>query len=408
MIKRKITSKLLLSLSDSPVVVIQGARQTGKSTLVKYLSEEIYPATYLTFDDLTILSAAQSNPLDFISAYSGSVIIDEVQRVPEIFLAIKRFVDRDRKPGKFILTGSANILFLPKISESLAGRVEILKLFPFSQSEISGTEKNFIDDLSSNHFNPLTFEIKKNNLTEKIIRGGYPEILTRKDLERLKAWFSSYITTILQRDVRDISNIEKLTDLPKLLSLLASRAGTLLNIAELSRSSAIPQTTLKRYMALLEATFMINLLPAWSGNLSKRIIKTPKVYLNDTGILSYLTGFEENKVTSDPLSWGRILENFVLMELIKQASWSRKNLSLFHYRSASGQEIDFIIEKDDGKIIAVEVKASSKVDDSDFRHIRTFAEENGKKFLRGIVFYTGSQIVPFSKNLFAIPVNALW
>lgn len=408
MIERKITSKLLLSLSDSPVVVIQGARQTGKSTLVKYLSEEIYPATYLTFDDLTILSAAQSNPIDFISVYTGSVIIDEVQRVPEIFLAIKRFVDRDRKPGKFILTGSANILFLPKISESLAGRVEILKLFPFSQCEISGTEKNFIDELSSNHFNPLTFEIKKNNLTEKIIRGGYPEVLTRKDLERLKAWFSSYITTILQRDVRDISNIEKLTDLPNLLSLLASRAGTLLNIAELSRSSAIPQTTLKRYMALLEATFMISLMPAWSGNLSKRIIKTPKVYLNDTGILSYLTGFEENKVTSDPLSWGRILENFVLMELIKQASWSRKNLSLFHYRSASGQEIDFIIEKDDGKIIAVEVKASSKVVDSDFRHIRTFAEETKKKFLRGIIFYTGSQIVPFSKNLFAIPVNALW
>ncbi len=329
MIKRKITSKLLLSLSDSPVVVIQGARQTGKSTLVKYLSEEIYPATYLTFDDLTILSAAQSNPIDFISAYTGGVIIDEVQRVPEIFLAIKRFVDRDRKPGKFILTGSANILFLPKISESLAGRVEILKLFPFSQSEISGTEKNFIDELSSNHFNTLTFEIKKNNLTEKIIRGGYPEVLTRKDLERLRAWFSSYITTILQRDVRDISNIEKLTDLPKLLSLLASRAGTLLNIAELSRSSAIPQTTLKRYMALLEATFMINLLPAWSGNLSKRIIKTPKVYLNDTGILSYLTGFEENKVISDPLSWGRILENFVLMELIKQASWSSKKFISF-------------------------------------------------------------------------------
>ena len=231
---------------------------------------------------------------------------------------------------------------------------------------------------------------------------------TRKDRTRQNAWFKSYITTILQRDVRDIANIEKLSDLPKLLSLFASRAGTLLNFAELSRSSAIPQTTLKRYVGLLEAIFMIHILPAWSGNLSKRLIKTPKLYLNDTGLLSHLVGFEPDKILSDALSWGRLLENFVLMELMKQASWSKFNLSLYHFRSASGQEVDFVVERSDGKLIAIEVKATSKISSADFKQVKTFANETGKKFLKGIVFYTGREAIPFAKNLFALPVDLLW
>jgi hypothetical protein len=249
---------------------------------------------------------------------------------------------------------------------------------------------------------------KKNDLANKVVTGGFPEMLTRKDRERQNAWFKSYITTILQRDVRDIANIEKLSDLPRLLGLFAARAGTLLNFAELSRSAAIPQTTLKRYISLLEAVFMIHILPAWSGNLSKRLIKTPKLYLNDTGLLSHLAGFEPEKVLSDALSWGRLLENFVIMELVKQSSWSKFNLSLYHYRSASGQEVDFIIERSDGKLIAVEVKATSKILASDFTHIKSFADETGKRFLRGIVLYTGKDAMPFAKNLFAIPVEALW
>jgi predicted AAA+ superfamily ATPase len=407
MIERKIKSQLLAALSDSPVVLIHGARQTGKSTLVKLLAESDYPAKYITFDDTSVLSAALNNPSDFISEHSENLVIDEVQRAPEIFLAIKSYVDRNRKAGKFILTGSANVLLLPKISESLAGRMEILRLFPLSQNEISENNKILINELSKERIN-LSHISTSNGLSDKVLSGGFPEMLIRKDRKRQKAWFSSYITTILQRDVRDIANIEKLTDLPRLLSLFASRAGTLLNYAEFSRSSAIPQTTLKRYVNLFEAIFMIHIVPAWSGNLSKRLIKTPKIYLNDTGLLSHLIGFESSRIISDGLMWGRILENFVFMEMLKQSSWSDFNLSLYHYRTASGQEIDFIIERNDGMLIAVEVKATSKIEVSDFNHIKSFAEETGNKFLRGVLFYTGSEIIPFSKNLIALPINTLW
>lgn len=408
MIQRKIKTKLLEALTDSPVVLIHGARQTGKSTLVKHIAENDYPAKYLTFDDAAVLSAAQSNPQEFIPAYEDNLVIDEVQRVPEIFLAIKSFVDRNRKAGKFILTGSANVLLLPKVSESLAGRIEIINLFPLSQNEINNTNYNLIDKLFENDFDPALKAPKKNNLTTKILTGGFPEMLARKERKRQDAWFKSYITTILQRDVRDIANIEKLSELPRLLGLFASRAGTLLNFAELSRSSAIPQTTLKRYITLLEAIFMIYLLPAWSGNLSKRLIKTPKLYLNDTGLLSHLTGFESERVFSEPLLWGRLLENFVLNELLKQASWSKFNLSLYHFRSASGQEIDFVIERNNGKLAAVEVKATAKINASDFNNIKIFADETGSKFLKGIVLYTGKEVIPFAKNMFALPIEALW
>lgn len=407
MIERKIKPHLMEALSDSSVVLIHGARQVGKSTLVKSLTESDYPAKYITFDDSSVLSAAQNNPHDFISGYSESLVIDEVQRVPEIFLAIKSYVDRNRKAGKFILTGSANVLLLPKISESLAGRMEILRLYPLAQNEISGDKRNLIDEISKDKFNPNKISTS-DDLINKVLSGGFPEMLTRKDRKRQKAWFNSYITTILQRDVRDIANIEKINELPKLLSLFASRAGTIFNYAEFSRSSGIAQTTLKRHVSLFEAIFMIQVLPAWSGNLSKRLFKTPKLYLNDTGLLSHLVGFESSRIHSDALLWGRILENFVFVEMLKQTSWSNFNLSLFHYRTASGQEIDFIIERNDGKLIAVEVKATSKIDAKDFNHIKAFEDETKDKFLRGILFYTGSEIIPFSKNLIALPINTLW
>lgn len=408
MINRKIKLKLIDALSDSPVVLIHGARQTGKSTLVKHLAENDYPAKYITFDDTGILSAAQNNPQEFLDSYVDNLVIDEAQRVPDIFSAIKSSIDKKRKAGKFILTGSSNVLLLPKVSESLAGRIEILNLFPLAQSEITGSDFNFVDELFKNGFKPNFNSRKKNDLVNKVLAGGFPEMLARKERVRQNAWFKSYITTILQRDVRDIANIEKLSELPKLLSIFAARAGTLINFAEFSRTAAIPQTTLKRYITLLEAVFMIYLLPAWSGNLSKRLIKTPKLFLSDTGLLSYLIGFEADKILQDPLSWGRMLENFVLLELLKQSSWSNFNLSLYHFRTSSGQEVDFVIERSDGKLAGIEVKASAKVSASDFNHLQVFANETGKKFLRGIVFYTGKETITFAKNMFALPVDMLW
>ncbi len=408
MINRKIIPKLLDALTDSPVVLLHGARQTGKSTLIKSIVETSYPAKYLTFDDPVILSAAKSNPLEFLSSYEEPLAIDEVQRVPEMFLAIKNIVDKKRKPGKFILTGSSNVLLLPKASESLAGRIEILTLYPFSQSEIEASEKNFIDEIFQKDLKHSNLSFKKNDFIKRVITGGYPEMQVRKEPERQNAWFKSYITTILQRDVRDLANIEKLSDLPRLLRIFASRAGTLLNFAELSRSSSIPQTTLKRYSTLLEAVFLSVSLPAYSGNLSKRLIKTPKQYLGDSGLLSHLNSIDKTKISSEPLIWGRTFENFILLELLKVASWSKQNISIYHFRTSSGHEVDFVLERGDGTLIGIEVKASSHVDNKMFESLKMLEGETSRKFLRGFVIYTGSEVVPFAKNLFAIPVSAMW
>ncbi|MBU2585664.1 MAG: ATP-binding protein [Bacteroidetes bacterium] len=408
MINRKITPKLLDALSDSPVVLLHGARQSGKSTLIKSLTETSSPAKYLTFDDPVIFSAAKSNPIEFLEAYEENLAVDEVQRIPEIFLAIKNIVDKKRKPGKFILTGSSNVLLLPKISESLAGRIEILTLYPFSQSEIESTEKNFIDKIFQKDFKFSNQIGKKNDLFKRITTGGYPEMLSRKEIERQNAWFKSYITTILQRDVRDLANIEKLSDLPKLLKIFASRAGTLLNFAELSRSASLPQTTLRRYSTLLEAVFLSVSLPAYSGNLSKRLIKTPKLYLGDSGLLAHLISLDKAKIYADPLIWGRTFENFILLELIKSVSWSKHNISIYHFRTSSGHEVDFILERSDGSLVGIEVKASSQVNSKMFDSLKVLAEETGRKFLRGFVIYTGNEPVPFAKNLFALPASVLW
>ncbi|MBN2103894.1 ATP-binding protein, partial [bacterium] len=357
-------------MKDTPIIFLNGARQSGKSTLVKWLCQEKYPARYLTFDDSNVLAAASADPEGFISGIDGPVIIDEIQRVPELFLAIKKSVDQDRKPGRFILTGSANVLLLPKLADSLAGRMEILTLWPFSETEILETTTNFIQKIFHDDL-PKSFQkLNRKHLISRLVTGGYPEAFDRKNDSRREQWFSSYVTTILQRDIRDIANIEGLTAMPRLLSLLATRAGSLLNYAELSRTSTIPQSTLKRYMTLLETTFLIKPLPAWSANLSKKLVKSPKVMLCDTGLSCYLTGADQQKLTEDPSTVGSILENFVCMELCKQISWTEKKYQLFHFRSATGDEVDFVIEDMAGNIAAIELKSRETIKSDDFKGIK--------------------------------------
>jgi len=409
MIKRNLENRILTALQDSPAIFINGARQTGKSTLVKAITETAYPASYATFDDINILSGAKSDPKGFIKNISLPVALDEVQRVPELFLPIKAEIDRSRKPGRFILTGSANVLLLPHIADSLAGRMEILTLYTLSQGELEGVKENFIDVLMSD--NPIPSRLTpldRTALIGKIVKGGYPEIFTRETAERRNTWFGSYVTTILQRDVRDLARIEGLTVLPRLLSLLAVRSTSLLNIAELSSSAAIPQTSLRRYLTLLETTFLIKFIPAWSSNLGKRMTKTPKVILCDTGLLAHLIGIDTNRMENGNNSVGSLLENFVAMELIKQTTWSSTQPQLYHFRTTRGQEVDIVLENRKGKLVGIEVKASSTVTVSDFKNLKMFSEIAGKKFHRGIVLYTGSETVPFGDRFFAVPVHALW
>lgn len=410
MIPRNITHAVLEALADTPVVLINGARQTGKSTLATYLAEGVHPARYLTFDDVTVLAAAQTDPDGFVRSLEGPVVIDEVQRVPELFRAIKAAVDQDRRPGRFLLTGSANVLLLPTLSESLAGRMEVLTLWPFSQGELEGRKETFVDRLFAAHLPPvagLAEEQTQVGLWERVVRGGYPEAVVRSTARR-RAWFNAYITTILQRDVRDLANIEGLTAMPRLLALLAARAASQLNYSEVSRSSGIALSTLKRYMTLLEATFLVQPLPAWHTNIGKRLVKTPKLFLGDTGLAAHLVGLNEVGVETNRTLWGALLENFVAMELKKQITWSERQPSLYYFRTQTGIEVDFVLEDATGALVGVEVKAGASVSGGDLKGLRMLAEARPEAFRRGVVLYGGREVVGFEPNLLAVPVQALW
>ena len=408
MIPRHITSSILESLADTPVVFLNGARQTGKSFLVKWLASGAYPARYITLDDIGTLAAAREDPSGFLAGLDGPVILDEVQRAPELFLGIKNLVDRDRQPGRFLLTGSADVLLLPKLAESLAGRMEILTLWPFSRGEIERRKEGFISAAFSEDFSvPAYIEENREELLSCIGMGGYPEMQTRTAQFRREVWFESYVASILQRDVRDIAQIEGLTVLPRLLALLAARSTALLSYAELARSTGLPQSTLKRYMALLETTFLLQFLPAWSGNLSKRLVKSPKLVLNDTGLVAHLLGIEVAKFVKPELI-GLLLENFVVMELRKQATWSRRRVRFYHFRTHAGREVDIVLEDAAGRVVGLEIKASTTVRGDDFRGLRGLAEDLGDRFHRGVVLYTGAESIPFGKHLHALPVQTLW
>lgn len=408
MYPRFIKEKMLPALQESPVIMLFGARQTGKSTLAKILAEsEDWHAQYTTLDDLTIRSAALMDPHGFINNLSLPLVIDEVQLAPELLPAIKLYIDQNRKPGQFLLTGSANVLTLPKVSESLAGRIELFTLFPLSQGELIEKKEIFIDRCFSGSLKnlPTTAE---NAIWERVAEGGYPEVLKRTSYERKQVWFRDYIATILQRDIRELAQINDLSIMPRFLELLAARVGALHNAAEVSRAMQIPQTSIKRYMSLFEATFLVYRLLPWSTNPGKRLVKTPKLYFNDTGLAAHLTAQSADALRAKSLLSGPLLENFVLNELRKQATWAQRSPRFYHLRTQSGIEVDFILEAQNGDCVGIEVKAAATVRADDFKGCQWMQDQLGDKFVAGIVFYPGKEIVPFGKKLWAMPVSAIW
>ena len=409
MIERNLTGRIQESLQDTPVVYLQGARQTGKSTLAQLIAKDYHPAQYLSLDSMAVLSAAESDPEGFIAGLPGAVVLDEVQRAPALALAIKSVVDADRRPGRFLLTGSASALALPRLAETLVGRVELHTLWPFSAGEIIGRRETFVDRVFAPNFElAQAAGPAEADLLERMLVGGYPEAVARKNAERRYAWFDSYVTTILTRDVRDLANIEKIAEIPRLLALLAARLAGLVNYADLSRSLAIPFSTLKRYFALLEATFLVKRLPAWFANVGKRLTKAPKLLISDSGLVAYLLDLNLQRLQTDRGRLGHLLENFVAMELIKQMGWATTRVKPFHFRTESGQEVDLVLEDAAGRVVGIEVKAAVSHDARDLRGLKTLAELSGDRFLRGIVFYLGDTVVPFGKNLWAAPVGMAW
>ena len=409
MYRRFIHDLILEALADTSVIVINGARQTGKSTLCRHLMKEALPqARYVTFDDVTALAAARADPAGFIAGLPPHVVLDEIQRAPEILLSIKKSVDEDRKKKRFILTGSADVMTLPKLSESLAGRMEIHTLHPLSQEEIAGEKSNFLKALTGEDADFNTRPVSRGDLLKRMTVGGYPEALERENPERRTRWFQSYIHSILQKDIRELANIEGLSDIPDILRLIAARAANLLNLTDISRLSGVSATTLNRYYALLRHVFLIAEAPAWTPNIEGRLVKSPKVFLNDSGLLCYLRGETPESLMRARTNIGAVTENFVFNEISKHLDRSHTDMRLYHFRTHKGRKVDFILENNRKDLFAVEVKAAESVKSDDFKGLRYLKSLRPEHFRKGVVLYTGAEIVPFGSDLFAVPIAALF
>jgi len=405
---RHLLGPLERGLRESPVVTIVGARQVGKSTLVREVIRRGHRAEYLTLDDAGVRQLANSDPRGFLARFSGNIVLDEVQLAPALFSAIKVAVDQDRRPGRFILTGSADVLTLPRISESLAGRTEIHTLWPLSQGEIEKRRERFVDRVFDRDLPRLVEgDDIRADAVRRALLGGYPEVVRRAPPAR-GAWFRSYVETVVQRTAREISAIENVAELPRILAALSGRPASILNRAELSRTLGINAKTLDRYLTILHQIFLINLLPAWHQNIGKRAAKHPKVLVGDTGVLGYLSGINAERLARDPTLAGSLLENFVAVELLKQIGWSAESPSLNHFRTHEGDEVDLVLERRDGSLVGIEVKASTTVESADFRGLRTLLLARPKKVMRGILLYTGSRTVDQAPGLVALPMSALW
>lgn len=393
------------ALGDTPVVLIVGPRRAGKTTLVRKMGDD--DRTYSTLDDQTVLAAAQSDPAGFIRGLDRA-IIDEIQRAPDLLLAIKKTVDEDYRPGRFLLTGSANVLTLPRVADSLAGRMETIRMLPLAQAEIANRGPTFLERLFEGRLQSQKESVVGDELIQTVLRGGFPEAIGRESERRRQDWARSYLTSILTRDLRDIAEIEKLTELPKFVRLLAEHSGQLVNYSQLAGGINVNQRTAHRYVGLLEQVFLIATLQPWFTNTLKRIVKTPKLHFLDSGLLAAARGLTFDRIKADRGPFGALLESFVFSEVLKLMTASDLRLTPHHYRDRDTREVDIVLERDDGMVAAIEVKASATVKAGDFSGLRALADACGDRFAFGVVLYDSTDVVSFGDRLAAAPLSSLW
>jgi hypothetical protein len=400
-------SHLTEALQDTPVVLIHGPRQCGKTTLARAVGDAAGYA-YISFDDDVLRASVLADPVGFVADLPVKVVLDEVQRVPELFTALKVAVDRDRRPGRFILTGSANVLLVPKLADSLAGRMEILRLHPLAQSELAAKQPDFLDALFGDGFKTKQQARLGKELADRIAAGGYPAALARPSSRRRATWYRDYIETLVQRDVRDMARISSLDVLPRLLTLSAGQTARLLNVSDLASPFQLSRPTIRDYVTLLARVFLLEELPPWHNNRFSRLVKTPKLHLGDTGLACALLGVDAAALWADRTLLGQLLETFIFQELRRQASWRDDPINFYHFRDKDGVEVDIVLEGSGQRVAGVEVKASATVTASDFRGLRKLKESLGERFSGGVVLYDGEVTTPFGEKLFAVPIRSLW
>lgn len=402
---RRIEPRIVESLSDTPVVLLAGPRQAGKTTLVRHIAKQ--GMRYLTLDDELTLLSAREDPVGMIRNLDRAVI-DEIQRAPQLLMAIKKSVDEDRRPGRFLLTGSANLMALPTVADSLAGRMETLSLLPLSQSEIESHSPNWIDSVFAGGILHAGTPSLGEELVERVLRGGYPEAVSRISARRRVAWARQYIDAIIQRDVRDVAGIEKLDQLPRFLRALAQTAGQMCNYTQLGGQVGLDGKTAARYIGVFEQMYLLKRLDVWARNRLNRIVKTPKLQFIDSGLLATLIDLGSEEARQDRSRFGYVLETFVFGELLKHTTTSDGAYRLMYYRDADKVEVDLVIENAAGHLVGVEVKASATVKESDLRGLKKLAGIAGDQFRMGVLLYDGTEAMPLGDRLWAAPLSSLW
>jgi hypothetical protein len=403
--QRFAVDRVVAALQDTPVVMVVGPRQCGKTTLVRNLMPG--ERAYVTLDDDTVLQGAREDPAAFVRSFDR-VTIDEVQRAPDLLRAIKRSVDQDRRPGRFLLTGSANVLTLPTVSESLAGRLEVVTLLPLSRAETRGRRPQFLRRAFTGALVRPPEAVIDRELVQAVLAGGYPEMLRREAPGRRQAWGRDYIRAIVQRDVRDVADVERLDQMSRLLRVLAHHSGQLTNFTKIGGQNNLDDKTTKKYIAILEQLFLVRRVEPWFRNRLKRLVKTPRLHFLDSGLLAAILGVTSERIARDRTLFGPLLETFVFAEVLKQGAWRDEQCSFSHYRDKDQDEVDIVIENETAELVGIEVKAAATVYASDFKGLRKLADATGDALRLGLVLYDGENTIPFGDRMFAAPVSCLW
>jgi len=413
-VERHLQPLVVEALSDTRVVGVVGPRQAGKSTLVHHLVDTTQDAEYVSLDDQAVRTAAERDPDGFVAGRPGLLAIDEVQRVPDLLLAIKAQVDRDQRPGQFLITGSSALSATRGVSETLAGRIERFELWPFSQGERRGHRETFVDrllaggsdGLDPGHRSGLT----KADYLQLAAAGGFPEAIRRRGARR-GSWFDSYVETVVEREAPGIAASPRTAELPRLLRLIAARHAGLLNVADLSRDAGLPERSVHRYLEVLEAVFLVRRVPAWSANLSQREIRAPKIFVTDSGLATHLRGIDPDVLSRPDLALGAeepVLEGLVYDEIVRQTGWSTSRVELMHYRDRQGVEVDLLLEDRRRRVVGIEVKSGTDIGHRDVRHLATLRDSLGDRFIAGVILHSGRTVLPLGDRLNAVPISALW